>query len=240
MISRLLRGATSWLTDSVEMLFPATCDICGRALVAGEEHLCLGCLMGMNRVEVDFFAKNKLYRRIVVPSVEIGCVGSLFWYNGHDGYAHLIHLAKYGNRPQMARWLGMQLGQMLAEEGVFEGVDVLAPVPMHWFKQVRRGYNQTIEIAKGVSRATGIPVSAKGLRAAHGHKSQTRMGAKERSVNVQGLFEAGRPEELLGRHVMLIDDVMTTGSTLRECVLTLRDEVPFIKVSVLTVSAVRF
>ncbi len=156
-----------------------------------------------------------------------------FFYSRGSELAVLMHDLKYHRFPGLARYLGEVVATELLPTGFLSDIDVMVPVPMHPLKQARRGYNQTIEIARGISRVTSIEV-AQNLRAVKSHRTQTSMTLEQRLKNTQGVFGVRRPDELDGKGVLLIDDVCTTGATLSAAATALTEACPNIELSLLT------
>ena len=156
-----------------------------------------------------------------------------FFYSRGSELAVLMHDLKYHRFPGLARYLGEVVATELLPTGFLSDIDVVVPVPMHPLKQARRGYNQTIEIARGISRVTSIEV-AQNLRAVKSHRTQTSMTLEQRLKNTQGVFGVRRPDELDGKGVLLIDDVCTTGATLSAAATALTEACPNIELSLLT------
>lgn len=147
----------------------------------------------------------------------------------------LIHEIKYNHRKDLARALGRLMGQQWMERGLLEGIDVIVPVPLHWRRRWSRGYNQSNEIAKGMSAVSGIPVRSKAIKRRRNNRSQTKMKRENRWGNVTGLFalvEGKAATSLAGKHVLLVDDVITTGATLTALGALIADGVPGARVSV--------
>lgn len=229
---RLIRG---WWNDLLSVIFPRVCEVCGRQLVDGEELICTYCNASMPRTNYHVSDFNPVHHRLAASAC-VDKASSWFEYRRTSPYVELILKAKYYDRPDIARDMGRIYSREIFRSGFFDGIDIILPVPMHHIKQLKRGYNQAEEIAVGISRTTRIPIGDN-LRALHGHSSQTRRGAFERYLNVAGLFGVANPAELAGHHVLLVDDVLTTGSTLSSCCDALRKAVPDIRVSVLTLAA---
>lgn len=202
--------------NSLDWLFPRTCRVCGQSLVVGENDLCLNCLVGLPRTmlhKVDF---NTVHQRIGgVNNIDIAA--GWFYYYSDSPYADLIRAAKYNDRPALARRLARMYGSELLADGLAGRFDVLLPVPLHKTKLLRRGYNQSEEIAKGLAEELGCAVGDN-LVALRTHATQTRRGSYERFVNVKGTYGVVHPGELDGLHIAVVDDIITTGSTLLDCV----------------------
>lgn len=158
---------------------------------------------------------------------------ALFFYEPRSEAAELLYRLKYGNRPD----IGEDLGRVMAEEmkiaGFFDGIDVLVPVPLSRKRQWQRGYNQSEMLARGISEVTGIPVVTNAVCREHFRQSQTSLSRRERQENVEGVFVLRRPQLLEDKHVLLIDDICTTGATLLACGTAIQT-VRRIRISVLT------
>jgi ComF family protein len=131
--------------------------------------------------------------------------------------------------------MGFMVGQELANDGFFQGIDLIIPIPLHRRKQRSRGYNQSQEIGKGISRATGIRMETTCVARLRDTTSQTNKSTYERWENVSGIFVLRHPEQLENQHILLLDDVMTTGATITACADALKS-VPGIRISVLTLA----
>lgn len=202
-------GLLGYLGD---FMFPRVCHVCGGSLSRTERYICLPCLSRLPRTLYHRRPDNPMERRFagVIPFEQ--ATGHFFYSRGSD-VARLIHDCKYRGFRGLARHLGSLVGNELLITGFLSDIDAIVPVPMHFVKQAKRGYNQVDEIAVGLSAATGITVDPI-LHAVRGHQSQTTYTLKERSKNIDGVFMRKPGARVNGRHLLLIDDVCTTGSTL--------------------------
>lgn len=204
----------------LDVLFPPVCSGCGDLLVEGEEYLCLDCLAHLPRsfyhLQPD---DNPMIQRFAGLFPFVRATSWLLYSHGNI-VSRLIHEFKYFNRPQVAARVGQLMAEELAINGFFNDIDAIIPMAQHWTRRMKRGYNQAEYLADGISQVTGLEVTDN-LRAAKRHRTQTRVSLDERRTNPRGSFRAIRPEELAGRHILLIDDVCTTGATLTEAALTL-------------------
>lgn len=216
----------------LDAALPEECVVCGRPLVEGEQFLCLHCLYDMPAVEIDDYTDNPLHVTLATVN-PVHKAASLFYYRRGGDYARLIHHAKYNERPQLARWLGKTLADRIKPHGFFDDIDALVSVPVSTWKLIRRGYNQSLELAKGISSGCGVPVLD--VLGAKRHSTQTRKGASGRRANARGVFYLKNQRGLEDvKHLAIVDDVITTGSTVLECASVIRTASPDIKISVLS------
>lgn len=224
-----------WRRDLLDAVAPPRCEVCGRPLVDGEDIMCLHCDADLPRTHWHRDPFNKLHRRMDRDS-RVDRATSWFYYRTGSPYTALVKLAKYRDRRQLGVALGRRYASELLPTGFFDGIDIILPVPMHILKRLRRGYNQATEIAAGISDVTGIPVGDN-LIAIKGHSTQTFLNAFTRYKNVASIFAVKHPRELDNLHILIVDDVTTTGSTLCVCCETLRRQAPTCRLSVLTLGS---
>lgn len=216
----------------IDFIYPPVCHICGKRLSAGEHYLCLKCIDELPRT---------LYHRIRDNNMEMRFAGlfhferatAFCFYSRNSNFSQLIQDFKYRKMPGLAERMGELMGDELNMAGFFNDVDVIIPVPMHYLKRWKRGYNQARHLALGVSKSTDIPVSDN-LYARRPHRTQTAMTLAQRRENLKDCFNVRNCDNLKGRHVLLVDDVCTTGSTLATAAEALSELVPDVKISLLT------
>lgn len=194
--------------------------------------MCLHCLFGMPYTQSHTSDFNEVHRRLA-STHPIERAASMFYYYKGSPYVDIIHRAKYRQRPVILRKVARIYAATLAESAFFDGIDAVVPVPLHVFKLIRRGYNQSEYIARGISDMTGIPV-LDGLKAFRSHSSQTTKSSFTRWVNAMNVYAVRKPERLAGKRVLVVDDVITTGATILSCVRAIEQAVPDVKVSVLS------
>jgi ComF family protein len=158
---------------------------------------------------------------------------ALFYYQPHSETAQLIYRLKYNNRPDIGEDMGRVMASEMQLSDFFSDIDILLPVPLSRKRLRQRGYNQSEQLAIGISDVTHLPIVTKALRRKEFHQSQTKLNRWQRQENVDNTFLLVDDSQLKGRHVLLIDDICTTGATLIACANTLKD-VKDIRISVLT------
>ena len=167
---------------------------------------------------------------------------ALFFYRAESDYSKITRCIKYQGRLEVGKHFGMMLGERLAGSSLFSDVDAVVPVPLHWLRRWKRGYNQAEVIASGVAECLGIPMRPDILRRVRRTRTQTRLSIAEKRANVSGAFAipAKPPAEPTPfRHILLVDDVFTTGSTLFACFTALRTVFPpDVRISVATLGFV--
>ena len=222
----------SVLRGAADILFPRHCLCCHERLATDERFLCAGCLLRLPRIRPDSFEDNAVTRMFwgLIPV----CKGAaLFRYTTASAYSHLLFALKYYNRPEVGTFLGQILADELRAAGFFDGIDLLIPIPLARKKERQRGYNQSLWIARGVAKSTSIPIDTKSVVRSVHTSSQTTLDDQRRRTNVQGIFAVRNPQQLQGRHILLIDDVITTGSTMLSCAETIAAASGQVRISLL-------
>ena len=236
-----LRLALAGLRD---LFFVRSCAVCGKALDsdpgAAAEALCSGCLEDIPLTYFWNYSENAAMDRLA-GLCHVYNAASLFFYRHDSAYCDIVRRCKYGGDIALGRWAGEMLGRQLASGGLYSGVQAIVPVPLHPLKRWRRGFNQSEIIACGIAASfPGVPVVPGLLYRRRYTATQTRKSVTERGRNVSGAFALRRRqlERLRAagmRHILLVDDVLTTGATLSECIRLME---PFFTVSVATLGFV--
>jgi ComF family protein len=196
-------------------VYPTFCLACDRAVPAIEDILCVRCERELPRTDYHLLAENPFTDRLWgrVP-LEFGA--AQFHFSPGGRVQRLIHHLKYFHRPEVGEILGRTYGLSLRESEHLPPVDAVVPVPLHPRKQRLRGYNQAEQFGRGVAAALGTTLLPQGLIRTQHAASQTRQSRAGRYDNISAAFQVG-PTVLPGRHVLLVDDVLTTGATLEAC-----------------------
>ena len=221
-----------WLHSILNLFYPRVCAACGETLLKDEETVCLKCRYLLPKTGYELNPDNPVAQSFY-GRVRFHAVTSCFFFAKTGKIQHLIHELKYKGNKEAGIFLGQQLGEVIKNAPLFQGLDYLIPVPLHPKREKQRGYNQSLMIAQGVHEVTGIPIGDKYLIRAVNTATQTKKSAEERYKNVKDIFEVRFPEELEGKHILLIDDVLTTGATLESCAHQL-ENVPGIMISAAT------
>lgn len=213
---------TIW-TDLLRLFYPEECRVCRTPLVEGEQQLCLRCLHALPRTDcVDGVCVRA--EQLFAGKLPFGVAFSFLEYRKESAVQHLIHSLKYHDNKELA----YLLGRIAAAESTsiargIERVDLLLPVPLHPRKQRQRGYNQAEWIAYGLQSIWHLPVETDALSRIRPTDTQTRRSSNEqRRENVLGAFAVASAEALRDKHILLVDDVITSGSTLEACAQALR------------------
>lgn len=200
-----------------DLLAPRFCVVCGRRLSPSEEVICAVCNMHLPRTEFHRTALDNMMARLFWGIIPVERVAALFYYEAGSETANILYELKYHNHPEIGVAMGRMMGREFSETGFFDGIDLLVPVPLARSRHRHRGYNQSRQIAEGISQVTGLPIYDQVVCRTHFEKSQTQAGRWERQENVADVFEAKNLDEIRGRHILLIDDVVTTGATMVAC-----------------------
>ena len=233
----MFKTIRQWLNAAADVVLPRTCPVCGRSLDGDEPWLCRRCMAELPRTHYERTDFNTMEQHFA-GKVPIERATAYFFYEKGAPYSSILHDIKYHGTPLMGRWLTARAVTDMAGSGFFEGIDVVTAVPLHRSKLAHRGYNQSEYLARGITDALHIPYT-EALKAVRPHSTQTHKNAMERWKNIQGNYAlANDADRLTGKHILLVDDVITTGSTLTACALLLK-QIPDVKVSVFTLAAAR-
>lgn len=223
-----------------DLFFVRECAVCGAKLDSGERHLCPACIEDIPLTYFWNYSENGAMETLG-GRCHVYNAAALFFYRHDSRYCEIVRQFKYGGDTALGLWSAHLLGDYLAAGGLYAGVQAVVPVPLHWRKRWKRGFNQAEVIARGIAESLGnLPVSPYLLRRLRYTSTQTRKRAEQRASNVSGAFalnvrEAERLMAAGVKHVLLVDDVVTTGATLAACVRLLE---PCFTVSVATLGFV--
>lgn len=233
----MLKKIRQWLSAAADIAMPRTCPVCGKTLDSDERWICHKCLAALPRTRYEDVPFNTMEQHFA-GQVPIERATAYFFYEKGSPYASILHDIKYHSTPSMGRWLTARAVTDMAASLFFDGIDMVTAVPLHRSKLAQRGYNQSEYLARGIADALNIPY-VEMLKAIRPHSTQTHKGAMDRWKNIQGNYALKRgAEQWAGKHILLVDDVVTTGATLIVCATALR-EIPNVTVSLFTLAAAR-
>ena len=244
------------LTALGDLLMPRVCLACGRQLLPGEKHLCLSCMADLPLTHFCAMPRNPMAdsfngRLLGDGSGAYQYAAALFFYGSGSGYDYIPQALKYDRNIPAGRYFARMLGAEIAGAGQFGDVDLVCCVPLHWTRRFKRGYNQAEIIAREVfreirsSRGTGgreLSFEPALLKRVRRTRTQTRLSVEAKKDNVAGAFRVrkSRLRGLAPLHILLLDDVYTTGSTLASCCAALREVFgPMIRISIATLAYVQ-
>lgn len=216
------------------LVYPKLCAVCERKLSQKDLPMCLTCEFKLPKTNFHKESENEFTERFWnrIPLVN---GSSIFFYRKAGLAARLIHQFKYHNKREVGLQLGESYGAILAQTATFQDIDIIVPVPLHRDKLRKRGYNQSAIFGSGLSSKMGIPMLKDGLRRIIFTNTQTRKGTLERLENVEDIFEVAESKSFEGKHILLIDDVMTTGATLEACAIPIL-RLPNTRISMVTMA----
>lgn len=222
------------LNDFLAQIFPKVCYACGKSLFKSEECICLYCLYHLPKTNFHLYADNPVVK-LFWGRTNIHSASSLYSFSKGSKVQHLIHQLKYRGKKEIGTSLGKYYGKELRLAPMFSTVNVVLPVPLHIKKLKKRGYNQSETFAEGIAESLNAESSTRILVRTFASTTQTKKSRFARWKNVEEIFKITTPEKLEGKHVLLVDDVVTTGATLEACANKIL-EIPDVKVSVATIA----
>lgn len=221
------------LSYFTELFLPQYCCGCGQPLSRGEQILCLHCLAELPETHFQLQAQNPVARKLT-GRIAFENATACYYFHKTSNIQNIIHHFKYKNKREAALFMGKRMGELLLNSRFFNNIDVIVPVPLHPARKKKRGYNQSEVLGEGVAEILGKPVLPRLLRRKKRTPTQTRLSATDRWQNVKEAFVL-TTESIPAMHVLLIDDVITSGATLEACATVLQS-VEGMKVSIATLA----
>lgn len=222
-------------TDLLNLFYPKLCVLCEAALVDGEEQVCARCLCGLSYTGFSDREDNPVSHLLIDRERLVSATGYLRFEQG-GGVRRLIHALKYYGNKRLAYILGRHAAvELLHQKALLCEVEYILPVPLHPRKYRKRGYNQSEWIARGMASVWQIPVCTTAVRRDVMTESQTGKIGYNRWENVSAVFSVSDADRIKGKHILLVDDVTTTGATAGACIDAL-SSVEGVKISFFTLS----
>ena len=231
-VGKILRRVVD---DLGSLIYDDGCIICGRSMCSELGSICLKCRFEMPTTRYLYSSNNpvKEHFEMIAPIVE---ASSYLYFRTDDRWRKMIHRLKYQGEWRLGLTFGELYGAELKSSGLYNDVDLVVPVPLHVMKYLKRKYNQSEYIAEGIAKELSVKVDRRSLYRRRNNPSQTQQHASERWLNVSDLFAVRNPERLENRHILLVDDVLTTGATLSACIYALKRDVPTCRISIATLA----
>lgn len=223
-----------YLDELLELIYPSLCITCGERLVMQENYICLSCWLDLPAGHFETETDNKV-ARLFWGRVSVDKAVSWFQYRKGSRYQRLIHFIKYKGYKELGFEAGKRYGRILSDKNIFSDIDAIIPVPLHDRKLKTRGYNQSEWIAMGLADSLHKSLITDNLVRLIHTPTQTRKGRFERWQNVEGIFGLTTPLSIENKHILLVDDVVTTGSTLEACAMVLL-KISGVKLSIATLA----
>jgi ComF family protein len=228
---KLLRG---YLTDFVSLLFPELCPACQASLVANEYIICSDCRYNLPYTNFHLQADNIVAQQFY-GKLKIEAAYALYYFTKGGKVQNLMHHFKYKGMQGIGNLLGNIAGTQLTQNSIFNTVDLIIPVPLHKKRLRERGYNQSTRFAEGLAEKLNAVVEHDNLQRRIATATQTHKSRFARFENMQDVFMIKHPEKLVDKHVLLVDDIVTTGSTLEACGIELL-KIPGLTLSIATIA----
>lgn len=229
-MNKIIKRITLYINGFIGLFYPETCVACNHKLVTQEKVLCTGCLYKLprthfhkapgNPIEQSFWGRQQIERAT-----------AYFFFKKDSVYQKLLHLLKYHNRSDVGIEMGRQFGAELMKSDEFMAIDYIVPVPLHKKKERKRGYNQSTLICEGMAEFLNAKLDEKILIRTSFTETQTKKDRYERWENVEKVFKCSQADKIEGKHVLIVDDVITTGATIEGCAQVLHNAAN-VKVSV--------
>ena len=202
----------------LDLISPRLCVVCGQRLTVSEDVICTKCNLHLPRTDFHQDPYENEMAKLFWHQIPVERATALFYYESHAETANILYELKYKGHPEVGEVMGRLMAKELKPSGFFDGIDGIVPIPLAKKRQRQRGYNQSLEIARGISAITSLSIYNKVVRRKAFEGSQTNKGRWERNENVEGVFELKDASAIQGKHLLMVDDVVTTGATVIACV----------------------
>ncbi len=228
---------SSVFQDLLSLVAPSCCAVCKGDLAPYENYICFDCQADMPLTGFHNDENNTMAERLRSLSPAVHHASSYLYLRMGTKWHRFFHKMKYFNGWRDCQKIGRWYGVSLAQSPHYKDVDVILPVPLHPFRRIRRGYNQSEYIALGIAKSMGVSIRTSMLRRRRNNSSQTRKGHQDRWSNVDGIFTMRKGSLSGSCHIMLVDDIFTTGATIITCIDAILEVLPEARISVVTIAA---
>lgn len=219
------------------LLFPPTCAGCGNRLLDQEKHICLSCFFSLPIIYPHITQRNELEDKLIGYFQFVQARAFCNFEHGNS-LQQIVHSIKYDKNKQLAIYAGELCAKHLVNENFFKDIDYLVPIPLHPKREQQRGFNQATEICKGISLITKIPIYEEAFKRIINNSSQTKLKKENRKNNVKNIFVCHTPSTLVGKHILLVDDIITTGATMAALISSIPANIS-LKISVVALGNAR-
>jgi ComF family protein len=220
--------------DLLHLLFPSKCIICSDEWPSNEP-ICSFCRSELQYTGFEHYSEPTELDKLFWGRVKLEGTFALLYFYKNSSTQKILHALKYGNRPETGIILGKEIGHKIKDLEFMSDADVLIPVPLHPKKQFTRGYNQSEQLAQGISEITGISTDKHFVGKLEHTSSQTKRGRFSRWDNVSGNFGLNKTKKSY-KHILIIDDVITTGATLEAMIQSIRTVYPELRISIISLA----
>lgn len=231
----MMKKIKTWKQIVIDTLFPRFCLICNKRLGINEKDVCISCFCNMPFTHFKGEKGNVIERLTCDDIICTKRANSFFFYEKESSYCTIFFHFKYYNHPEVAVTMGHMMAQELKDTDFFNDIDVIVPIPLSKERLKKRGYNQSERLARGISQVTGIPIDTTSVIRTVNNPTQTHLDAIQRNENVKDIFALSANENIHDKHILLVDDVITTGSTTRACAHAAL-KAPNIKISIISLA----
>lgn len=204
------------LQSLLHLFLPHQCAGCGSDIISNEQVLCLHCSHHLPFTNFHLHDNNPI-EKIFWGRIPVTNAASLFYFNKDSLLQHIVHQLKYKGNKELGLFIGRKMGEVLKQSSRFNNIDALVPLPLYAAREHKRGYNQAFILCRGMADVLQLPILQNAIRRSSFSETQTHKNRIERWQNMQGRFELLNANAIANKHILLVDDVITTGATLEAC-----------------------